>query len=98
MIKFNRYHVTDGTRKARVWYSLDNRIDGRKAVTLYAKDFKSGDLLGELFASDYRNDTDSMTDLFDTGRVVLFEDSPHYTAARQRAETIEAERAARRAA
>jgi len=32
MIKFNKYNVSDGQNKARVHYSLDNRIDGRKFV------------------------------------------------------------------
>lgn len=38
-IKFNRYFVTDGSTKARVNYSLDNRIDGRRCVTLYSQDY-----------------------------------------------------------
>ena len=33
MIKFNKYNVTntETKEKARVWYSLNNRVDGRKA-------------------------------------------------------------------
>lgn len=84
-IKFNKYHVTDGTLKARVWYSLDNRADGRKCVTLYAKDYD--DALGRLFVYQYKNDTDIMTDYFEKGRAVLFEDHPLYQSARARAET-----------
>ena len=38
-MKFNKYNVSDGQNKARVHYSLDNRIDGRKCVTIYAKDY-----------------------------------------------------------
>ena len=94
MMKFNKHHVTDGTTKARVFYSLDNRVDGRKAVTLYAKDYDNA--LGKLFGDSYKNDTDSMTDYFDEGRAVLFEDHPNYAAARARAEAIEAERKATR--
>jgi hypothetical protein len=87
MIKFQKYCVTDGAAKARVHYSIDNRVDGRKCVTLYAKDY--GHALGHLFTGDeYRNDTDMMTDYFDKGRVVLFDDHPLYTAARARAEAI----------
>ena len=83
-IRFNRYHVTDGTTKARVRYALDNRCDGRKCVTLYAKDYS--DSLGRIFAGAYVNDTDYLTDYFDKGRVVLFEDHPLYQSARQRAQ------------
>mgnify|MGYP001614794381 CR=1 FL=1 len=37
-IKFNQHHVTDGATKARVFYSLDNRTDGRACVTIYARE------------------------------------------------------------
>jgi len=71
MIKFNRYNVTDTVtkKKAKVFYSLDNRTDRRPAVTIYAKDYGS-----------------AMTDYFEKGSVVLFEDNPNYSAARNRAE------------
>lgn len=94
MIKFNRHHVTDGSVKARVYYSLDNRIDGRKAVTIYDKDY--GRALGQIFSGpEYRNDTDMTTDYFEKGRVVLFDDHPMYAAARARAEAINTARAAK---
>jgi hypothetical protein len=86
-IKFNRYNVANATTgtKARVWYSLDNRTDGRKCVTIYAKDYS--DKLAAVFGTDcYENETDIMTDYFEKGRVVLFEDNPLYAAARARAE------------
>ncbi len=82
-LKFNKHNVTNGTTKARVHYSLDNRTDRRACVTIYAKDY--GHALGALF-DNYTNDTDTQTDYFDKGRVVLFADSPHYAAARARAE------------
>ena len=84
MIKFNKFNVTNGTDKARVHYSVDNRKDDRKCVTLYAKDY--GHALGRVIDGDYINDTDTQTDYFDHGRVVLFEDHPLYPAARARAE------------
>jgi len=84
MLKFNKHYVTDGTTKARVFYSLDNRIDGRKCVTLYAKDYSNA--LGKLLLDSYRNETDLITDYFEKGRAVLFEDNPLYSAARARAE------------
>jgi hypothetical protein len=83
-IKFMKHYVTDGTIKARVWYSLDNRMDGRKCVTIYAKDY--GHELGAMFNEEYENNTDLMTDYFDKGTVRLFESSPHYKDARKRAE------------
>ena len=79
MIKFNKHHVTDGTTKARVWYSKDNRTDGRACVTIYSKDYDRA--LGRLFDAEYANDTDLMTDYFDKGKVVLFADHPLYSAA-----------------
>lgn len=85
-IKFNKFNVTNGVDTARVFYSLDNRGDKRKAVTIYAKDYDRK--LGLILADVYKNDTDSMTDYFDQGRAVLFEDHPLYAAARARAESI----------
>jgi hypothetical protein len=92
MVKFNRYNVTNGTHKARIRYSLDNRADGRKCVTLYSKDYSSNlRYVMEPTGGDcYRNDTDSQTDYFDKGRAVLFESHPLYAAARARAEAIRA--------
>ena len=86
MIKFNKHNVTDTETKikARVLYSLDNRVDGRKCVTIYAKDYDRS--LGKIF-NEYENDTDTMTDYFDAGRVILFEDHPIYKQARERAES-----------
>ena len=92
-IRFNKHHVTDGTIKARVFYSLDNRGDARPCVTLYARDYDRK--LGELLADSYHNDTDSQTDYFEQGRAVLFPDHQLYKAARERAESIKAERAAK---
>jgi hypothetical protein len=83
MIKFQKFYVTNGTEKARVWYSKSARIDGRKAVTIYAKDYDRA--LGRIFVDGYRNDTDTMTDYFDEGSVVLFDDHPLYAAALSRA-------------
>ncbi len=89
MIKFNRYHVSNGTTKARVHYALDNRVDGRRCVTLYAKDYS--DHLGTVLGDTYVNDTDMHTDYFDKGRAVLFEGHALYAAARKRAEQIATE-------
>ena len=83
-IKFNKHHVTDGKIKARVWYGLDNRMDGRKCVTIYAKDY--GHELGALLPDTYENNSDLMTDYFDKGTVRLFENHQLYKDARKRAE------------
>ena len=91
-VKFQKFYVTNGIEKARVFYSLDNRTDGRPCVTIYDKDY--GHALGRIFSGDeYQNDTDTMTDYFDKGTVRLFEGHPLYAAARQRAEAIAAARA-----
>lgn len=84
-MKFRKYFVANDKAKARVSYNLDNRIDGRKCVTIYAKDW--GKTLGYLFQDDYKNDTDSQSDYFDKGRVVLFENHPLYQQARQAIES-----------
>lgn len=90
MVKFQKFYVTNGTTKARVHYSIDNRADGRQCVTLYARDY--GHALGEVIADGYTNDTDSQTDYFDKGRVCLFSDHALYPAARARAELNDSER------
>jgi hypothetical protein len=70
MIKFNQFNVqsTVTGEKAKVWYSLDNRFDGRNCVTIYSKDYNRA--LGRIFADvgGYKNDTDTQTDYFDKGR------------------------------
>jgi len=87
MIKFNKHNVTntETKAKARVHYSTDNRTDGRDCVTIYHKDYSNAlyDVMG---SEGYVNDTDTMTDYFETGRVTLFANHPLYAAARKRAE------------
>ncbi len=83
-IKFNKFNVTNGTDKARVFYSLDNRVDGRRVVTLYAKDYMHA--LAPIFHSDTENNSDYQTDYVETDMVRIFEDNPLYAAARARAE------------
>ena len=93
IVRFNKHNVvnTETKNKARVFYSLDNRVDGRKCVTLYAKDVL--EKLGKVFENTQtkvKNDSDSMTDYFESDKVVLFEDSPFYESARKRAKENEA--------
>ncbi len=96
MVKFNKHHVTDGTTKARVFYSLDNRTDGRKCVTLYHRDYTDAlfAVLGSTLGENYRDDTDFQTDYFEKGRAVIFEAHPLYVAARTRAEELKSARVA----
>jgi|SRR5579864_4171580 len=100
MIKFNQFNVQDTVSgvKSKVFYSINNRRDGRNCVTIYSKDY--GRALGVIFAEigGYKNDTDIMTDYFDKGQVNLFEDSPLYAQALARAKLNEAKSAAKGAA
>ena len=89
MVKFKKFYVTDGTVKAKIHYSLDNcgnprDQDRKKCVTLYEKDYERN--LGIIFPEIYANDTDYMTDYFDKGRVIIFEDHPLYNEVRPLAE------------
>jgi hypothetical protein len=88
MVKFNKHHVAGNGIKARVHYSLDNRTDGRKVVTLYAKDYDGS--LGKIIPDAASNDTELQSDYIVTDTVRLFENHPLYSAARARAEAIQA--------
>ena len=80
MIKLMKHYVTNGTVKARVYYSHGKLInDDRDCVTLYAKDY--GGALGQVFSAEYQNDTEIMTDYFDKGRVRIFSDHPLFNEA-----------------
>lgn len=85
MIKFNKYHVLDTAtgKKARIHYSLDNHISGRKVVTLYAKSCLEP--LADVLPSATSNDSDYPTDYVQADIARLFEDHPLYAAARARA-------------
>lgn len=85
-VKFNNHHVASAGQKARCHYSVDNRYGGGRCVTIYAKDFESGRVLGGIFPEQYVNRTDTQSDYFDMGHVELMEGHPHYAAARVRAE------------
>lgn len=81
-IKFNRYNVTNGTDTARVTYHHATLTNGRECVTLYAKDYDRA--LGKILPDQYENNTDSMTDYFEHGRVRIYADSPLFAAAKAR--------------
>lgn len=90
-ITFNLHAVvnTQTKAKARVHYSVGNRIDGRACVTIYAKDY--GNELFDVFG-DCENNSDMMTDYFEKSRFVVFADSPLYSAALSTAKAIQAKR------
>lgn len=85
-IRFLKHKVINDTTKqsARVTYSLDNRTDGRKCVTIYAKEY-GAQLSKVVDPKLVSNQTDTMTDYFCKDTVRLFEDHPLYAAARKRA-------------
>lgn len=84
---FRKHFVKNPTtnEKVKVFYSLDNRIDQRKCVTIYEQGYQRK--LGNVF-KDTINNSDSMTDYFESSRVVLFEDHPLYSEARTYIESI----------
>jgi hypothetical protein len=77
MIKFNKHNVTNGTAKARVHYMINNRIDKRECVTLYAKSYD--DSLA--FLGGVINNTNMVTDYFEKDRVVIFKGDALYAPA-----------------
>jgi hypothetical protein len=93
-VRFLQFYVTNGTHKAKVFYSLDNRCDGKSCVTIYARDYNDG--LGAIFThGEYVNRTDMNQDYFDKGNVTIYEGHPLYAAARDRAEQNMAKRKAK---
>ena len=89
----------DTGAKTRAHYSLDNRCDGRKCVTVYDRDY--GHQLPKVFEGvkvEYRNETDMMTDYFDKGSVTIFEEHEIYAEARAQVEKVLAKLKARRQA
>lgn len=86
-IVFRKHFVrdTETNEKAKVHYSLDNRIDGRKCVTIYEKDYERN--LHKIFENATDN-SDIMTDYIEFSKVVLFESHPLYNEARQYVENL----------
>jgi hypothetical protein len=91
-IKFQKHYVTNGTVKARVHYSAFRMTTtGQDCVTLYAKDYADGRKLAEVFdGQGYENNTDTMTDYFEKGRVRILKGHPLYEAALARCATVDA--------
>jgi hypothetical protein len=86
MVKFQKHYVTNGTVKARVHYSAFRMTTtGQDCVTLYAKDHAAGSNLAAILGDVYENNTDTMTDYFETGRCRILAGHPLYAAALARA-------------
>lgn len=79
MIRFMKHYVTDGTIKARVFYSGIHLQDGTVGITIYAKDYSRS--LGKIFKHQYINETDLRIDYFDEGHVTITKNDPLYDAA-----------------
>ena len=83
-IRFLKHSVTNGTAKARIHYSAFRMTTtGQDCVTLYAKSFDDGRKLAQIFDVGYENNTDTMTDYFEKGRVRIIAGQPLYKAAKQ---------------
>lgn len=76
----------DGGSLIRCFYSLDNNRDHSPSVSISCSDY-SAKLPADLFT--VRNDTDLMTDYFDTDRATLTPEHPLYKFARYAAECAE---------
>lgn len=97
-IKFNMHNVTDGTHKARVFYSAYVlQSGGVNVVVLYARDYNGGDALRAMFADLYKNETDLQSDYFDKGSVRIPEGHALYAAALAARDNVDSKGAARRA-
>lgn len=92
-VKFMAHFVEGNGVKARVWYSAHSG-----GVSIYSKDYDRK--LGKAVEGSglvYKNDTDTMTDYFDKGRVEVRLGSEHYAAVKARVEANLAARAAKAA-
>ncbi len=86
-IKFMKHYVTNGTIKARVFYSAHQMVStGEDCVTLYAKNWREGRELAQILGEVYENNTDIMSDYFEDGRARIKAGHPLYAAALQRAQ------------
>ena len=102
-IRFLAHCVKKGSLKVRCRYSMGEvwSIDSQgkritvEAVTIYAKDYEHD--MAEIFSGFlYENNTDTMTDYFEKGRVCLKKGHPLYQSALKRAGINSAKSAERR--
>jgi hypothetical protein len=87
MVKFMKHYVTNGTTKARVYYSKGHifvkQPDGsrvlRECISLYAKDY--GATLRNIPELAATNDSEMMSDYIVEDVARIFPESPLYAAA-----------------
>ncbi len=80
-ITCKKHYITNGTIKARVFYSAHQMAStGANVVTLYAKSFEDGDKLAEILDT-YENESDVLSDYMEKGRARIFETNPLYQQA-----------------
>lgn len=75
-VKFGKHGVRIAGKYFPAWFSRGTLIDGRNAVTIYAKSILTG-LPKELMPT---NGTDIITDYFEKDRARFFEGSAEYSA------------------
>lgn len=94
MIKFNLYNIvnTETGDKVKVFYNNGVDIHGNDRVAIYAKDY--GSQLSKIF-NDVRNETDSMTDYFETDTVAFYEGDAFFQEAKAAAERYQSKQQAR---
>jgi hypothetical protein len=91
MIKYKKHSVenTVTKTKCRVYYSVDNRADKRRCVTLWAKTCL--DKLSPVI-DNVINKSEYVSDYVESDYVDIFENHPDYLTARTIAEKIADER------
>jgi hypothetical protein len=76
-VAFHKYYVTNGEVKAKVRYSPNiSAFNGKNIISIYAKDYERN--LSKILPN-VRNDSDIMTDYFETDSCTIYEDTPEYT-------------------
>ena len=85
MIKLNKHNVTNGTIKARVWYSMNQNLAGARVAQIMPKSFDDGALLALIFPENYRNATDAQQDCYHMGAVKFTSGHPLFEAIKSRA-------------
>lgn len=82
-IKFNKYCVSNGVTKAKVWYSTYKNKEGRSVVCLIEKECSRNIL--DVFPDLAKNESDCRIDYFEDSTVRFLEGSQYYDAALEQA-------------
>lgn len=82
MVKFLKKGIRVDGQYHPAWYSIGGRGDGKNIITIYAKNYgRFGIGASKEFLVE--NDTDTMTDYFDTDKIRIPENHPRYQEALQ---------------